>query len=187
MRPFFYLSFLLFLMTSCDLDKEQRQIKTTIKQVSKKKVQPTKAVNVKMFYCGYFAYGCEDYSEDSVYIEIIEDNIIKIGRRFSEAENPRQWAFSGKFEKTKSNFILNYDNDFYANITPVHPVGKRGRYNGKMDIYFNCDSNRKACSISGRPSSLPEENNDSSELTFKLKCNNRRFHDQSATKKDCSY
>lgn len=147
---------------------------------------PKKATTIVQFYCGYFARGCEDYAEDSVHINIVDDQKIYIARRYSSSESPFSWGFSGDYYQTKTDFTLNSDPSFSKAIDKMAlgASSRKGSYSDPMKISFKCEENFKKCTISGYAAEMPGSAFESSMLSFDLKCNQVALKDDSAT--DCN-
>jgi hypothetical protein len=169
---------IVFLSLSC---KKEEKIEPTPLVMA-----PKKAATIVQFYCGYFARGCEDYAEDSVYINIVDDNKIHVARRYSESETPFSWGFSGEFDKTKTEFTLNSDSSFSKAVDKVAlgVSAHEGKYDEPIKIIFKCSGEPKKCSISGYPAEMPGSAFESSMLSFDLKCNQVALKDNSTT--DCN-
>jgi hypothetical protein len=175
----YFLTALVLLNLSC---QKEEKISPTSK-AAPVMLRPASKLTIQQFYCGSFARGCEDYSEDSVYVNIVDGNKIHVARRFSEASSPFSWGFSGDFDKSKTSFLLKTDPAFSKAIDKLTSgaVSNEGKYSDPINITFKCEADLKSCTVSGVPAEMPESAFESAMLSFDLKCNQVALKDESAT------
>ncbi len=151
-------------------------------------IAPQKALSIVQYYCGSYARGCEDFSEDSVHVNIVNDKKVHIARRYSESEAPFSWGFSGDFDKSKTDFILLADPAFSKAVDKLSSAvaSREGSYDGPYNFKFKCEKGMSKCRVSGYPAEMPGSAFESSMLSFDLKCNQVALKDDSVAEADCN-